>query len=339
MSSENSRTIAAEEQASLWAARLEGEDFSAADRRALEAWLAEAPEHRALLSEYCQFSADLEETLPALVAAGSIEMPALAAAGHSRRWWKSPWKIGAGLALGAAAASLAFALWFAQPHNQHKTVATSVAQRQSLTLDDGTRIELNAQTSLLVENTRAERRVRLADGEIFLTVSKDKSRPFFVETPNGSVRVTGTVFDVRSEGNAALSVTVVEGSVQVRPGEFSTGRASSPVSLTAGDQLSASAHGVEVTNLPASAVEDQLAWRQGQVVFDGVPLREALARFAHYHGRGITAAPGAAELKVGGRFSLDDIDGFFSALETVLPVKVTHDLSGASTVSLREDKS
>ncbi len=90
-------------------------------------------------------------------------------------------------------------------------------------------------------------------------------------------------------------------------------------------------------NLPAARLEDQLAWRNGQVVFDGVPLRVALAAFARYHGRGISASPDAAELRVGGRFSLDDLDGFFSALEQVLPVRVTHDLSGAATVSRRSE--
>lgn len=327
------RQDSAEESASLWAARIEGGRLSNSDQTKLNAWLAQSPQHRALLSEYCQFSADLEVTLPALVEVGAIALPSVSA--PRKKWWTSPWTISSAL---AAAACVTLALWVAQPRNVHQTVATSVGQRQTMTLPDGTRIELNAQTSLLIENTRAERHVRLADGEIFLTVSKDKSRPFIVETPNGSVRVTGTIFDVRSEGSDALKVTVVEGSVQVRPGEFATGHGQSPVSLTAGDQLSASASGVSVTNIPASALDDQLAWRQGQVVFDGVPLREALARFAHYHGRGITATPDASQLKVGGRFSLDDLDGFFSALETILPVKVTHDLSGASVVSLRDDK-
>lgn len=64
-------------------------------------------------------------------------------------------------------------------------------------------------------------------------------------------------------------------------------------------------------------------------MFNGVPLSSALARFARYHGRGITAAPEVANLSVGGRYSLDDLDGFLSSLETFMPtVHVTRDLSG-----------
>jgi transmembrane sensor len=110
------------------------------------------------------------------------------------------------------------------------------------------------------------------------------------------------------------------------------------VTLGAGDKLSAGPHGVEVRTLSSANLDDALAWRQGQVVFTDVPLREALACFARYHGRGITATAGAAELRVGGRFGLDDLDGFFAALEQVLPVRVTRDLSGTVQVGLRSDR-
>ena len=72
-------------------------------------------------------------------------------------------------------------------------------------------------------------------------------------------------------------------------------------------------------------------------MFNGVPLRDALARFARYHGRGITATPDAAVQRVGGRFSLDDLDGFFAALEEALPVRVTRNLNGTVQVSLRTE--
>ena len=60
--------------AALWAARLEGGTLDAADGNALDAWLAASPAHRAALSLYCQFSADLEVQLPALVAAGRVAL-------------------------------------------------------------------------------------------------------------------------------------------------------------------------------------------------------------------------------------------------------------------------
>ena len=324
---------AAEEQASLWAARLEGGTLDAADRAALDAWLAAAPAHRALLADYCQFSADLERQLPALVATGAATLPAITRARPARFRW-----IFASLGLAAAAAVAAFVLFSsAGPVQKTETLATSVAQRQSFTLSDGTRVELNAQTSLLVENSRAERRVRLASGEAFFAVAKEKSRPFIVETPAGSVRVTGTVFDVRTDKVSELDVTVVEGSVQVRPAGGASPR--DPAPLTAGQRLSASPTGVTVTTLAAGAVEDALAWRQGLVVFDRVPLRDAVARFAHYHGRGVSVSDAAAAGQfVSGRFSLDDFDGFLTGLEEPFRLRLARDFSGTVRVTLRTEQ-
>jgi transmembrane sensor len=323
---------AADGQAALWAARLDGSTLNAADRNALDAWLAADPTHRALLSHYCQFSADLEQQLPALVAAGAVEMPSDTAprrAGRRLMW-------GAGAAL-AAAAAVAVILWVGRPRMQSENLATAAATRQTLTLADGSRIELNAQTSLRVEIDRKDRRVRLASGEAFFAVTKDAARPFTVETPAGSVQVTGTQFDVRAENPSELEVTVVEGTVQARPGD-GTGRPGAPVSLVAGEQLSAGPAGVQVHALTPAALDDALAWRQGQIVFDGVPMSEALARFARYHGCGITATPEAARLRVGGRYSLDDLDGFLAQLEVGLPVRVTRGLNGTVQVSLRAEQ-
>ena len=110
------------------------------------------------------------------------------------------------------------------------------------------------------------------------------------------------------------------------------------MALTAGDRLAARAGVVSVAALSPAALEHALAWRQGQTVFDGVPLSEALARFARYHGRTITATAAAAGLPVGGRFSLDDLAGFLAALEEVLPVKVTHHADGSVEVGLRTQR-
>jgi transmembrane sensor len=327
---------AADAEAALWAARLEGSTLDAADRTALDTWLAASPTHRALLSSYCQFSADLEWELPALVAAGRVIMPPPAA---PRRSWSFKWITTSAL---AAAAAIAVTVWFQSPRIAPQNIATAVAQRQTITLADGTRVELNARTSLQVELGRSERRVRLASGEAFFQVSKDPSRPFIVETPAGSVRVTGTKFNVLAESPNALDVTVAEGSVQVRASATSSVPASAdaPVALTAGDHLRARAgREVVVEKLSAASLANHLAWRNGYIVFDDVPLSEALARFAHYHGRGITATAAAGEHHLSARFNLDDLDGFFASLsELKPPVQTTRDASGNYQVSLLSEK-
>jgi transmembrane sensor len=335
---------AAEEQAALWAARLEGSALDAADHAALEAWLAENPVHRTLLSQYCQFSADLEEQLPMLVAAGAVAMPVPPPGGGpqgkmtARRGRNFKWIARATL---AAAALVMLAFWFTRPERQSGNFATAAAQRQTITLVDGTRVELNARTSLQVEIGRTERHVRMAAGEAFFTVSKDPARPFIVETPAGSVRVTGTIFNVHTESPSALNVTVVEGSVLVRPDEMSGARAADSVSLHVGDWLRVGPGSVSKQTLSASELEDALAWRQGYIVFDHVPLSEALARFAYYLGRGgLTTSSAAGARHVSGRYSLDDLDGFLATIEdpaTMMNMRVTPGPDGSRRVSLRNE--
>ena len=320
-------SLLAEEQASLWAARLDGSVLSAADRTALDAWLATDPAHLVLLSAYCQFSADLEQQLPFLAGVRDelADTPTAAKTAQPLPWLR--WPILAGATLTVAAA-LAVILWQGQPQNQFQNIATPVAQRQEVTLADGSHIELNAQTALVVAFTGADRRVRLAGGEAFFRISKDPARPFFVETPAGSIRVTGTQFNVRTETATALEVTVLEGTVQVR-----AGGSVAPEFLHAGDRLNADSGKVSVATLSPDQVNAALAWRQGQIVFVGTPLREALGRFARYHGRNLTASDSAAQQRVGGLYSLDDLDGFLASLEEgMLPVRVTREPDGAVKV-------
>lgn len=316
----------ADEQASLWAARLDGSALSAADRSALDSWLAADPAHRRLLSVYCQFSADLEQQLP-LLAGVRDELAETQTASKTARsfpWLRWPTLAGATL---AAAAALAVFLWQGQPQNHFQNLGTPVASRESHTLADGSTLELNAQSAAVVEFTAAERRVRLAGGEAFFRVTRDPARPFFVETPAGSIRVTGTQFNVRTETSADLEVTVQEGSVQVRPG------GAAPRTLAAGDRLVRTDHAVNVTELSASQLYDALAWRQGKIVFAGTPLRAALDRFARFHGRSLTASDVAALKHVGGRYSLDDLDGFLADLESTMDVQATRAPDGSIHVT------
>ena len=322
----------ADEQAALWAARLDGDTLDRAQRAELDAWLASKPAHRALLSRYCQFSADLEEQVPALVAAGSVSIP-ISAQPRDRRRWKWTFPRLASVTLAAAAVAVTFTILRPAPELQN--VAMASKQRGERTLADGTRVELNANTSLRFENTKGERLVQLAGGEALFFVAKDPTRPFIINTPAGSVHVTGTTFNVRTDpSKIAFEVTVIEGSVQVRPGETSDKPLPSPVALSAGDQFSSGAP--EIRSLTPDNIEDALAWRKGTVVFHGVPLSEAAARFAHYHGCAIKVEPAIANELVGGRHNLDDLNGFLTGIQEALP-NVSHrrEASGAFVLSAR----
>ena len=297
-----------EDEASHWAARLDGGGMSDADRIALAAWLDADPEHRWFFSRYRLPAAQLDEDFVTAADSTAIEQ-----APHGRRW---------GMIGAIAAAAAAIAIWIAVVNGRPRAFATQTAERNSAALSDGSQIELNAQTALVVDFARRERRVRLVRGEALFIVAKDPTRPFLVETPAGLVRATGTKFNVRAARDAHVEVTVLEGNVRVRGTN-----AADETALAPGRQATLTDN-VSVRDLPEGEEQNAIAWRQGQVVFNDTALAEALERFSAYHAQSMVAAPGAAEQRLGGRYALDDLRGFLDSIQRVLGVRVVWEPNG-----------
>jgi transmembrane sensor len=195
-------------------------------------------------------------------------------------------------------------------------VSTPYASREKVVLADGTRVQLNARTRLSADLRYGRRHVFMSEGEAFFEVARDPAHPFVVETPGGDVRVTGTKFNLRVTSPGASEVTLVEGGVDF-------GQASSAVALSPGQRMSTGDKGPSV--LSRAQIEDALAWRDGVLAMDGLTLVEAMNRLSAYNGVKIEVAPAVAGLRPGGAFPLDDLDGFFRALESALPVNVVRE--------------
>jgi len=312
-----------ERQAALWTARLENGDISSAERFELEEWLRADPEHGYVLSRYRELHAGLAAQVPLLLDASEVE----GVVAKATRWNRIR-RAGVPALAAAAALVVGAAIWWMLP-TQVQTVSR---ERRAVVLEDGSRVELNAQTSLEVSIGRSIRRVKLVHGEALFQVTRDPARPFVVETPRGTVRVTGTVFNVRDNDAAAVEVTLLEGSVQLTPLEHP----GIPVVLAPNEQAVIREEAITRSVLNPEEVQNLTAWRVGQVAFAAAPLREALARFASYHQGRITVDDSAAGLRVGGRYSLDDLDGFLAALEQALPVHVLRGEAGRIRIVARD---
>lgn len=211
-------------------------------------------------------------------------------------------------------AALLVGLWGVPYYRDTGAAGTPAAHRETLALADGSQAELNAQTSVRTDFRYGRRIVRLDQGEAFFSVAKDASHPFLVETPAGTVRVTGTKFNVRMTAPDRTEVTLLEGAVQVQES------ATDPVKLTPGQQFDSA--GANVRTLTSTELERVVAWRKGELALDGLTLREAMSRLAAFHGIRIDVVPEVAGLRPGGTFPVDDLKGFLGAVETALPVRV-----------------
>ena len=326
----------AHEQASLWAVRLEESNLTTSDHDELNAWLASDAAHPRLLATYCEFSTDVGHLLPVLVADGAVSIPAKGKVPSRSRKILS-WGV---LSAITAAALVAF-VWVGRSEIHPETIATSSAQRRTFTPRQMEPRWSSTQTPAFRSNRAGSETSSAAcqRGGLFRR-QQGQGTPFHCRNPGWLCAGDRNDFQ-RSHlpKSSVLDVTVVEElrASQARSGVRRWPFLSARLASLAGDQLSARDGGVSLRVLAGSALDDALAWRQGRIVCLGMPLSELLARFGHYHGVRIYATPGAAALTVGGRFGLDDVEGFYGDIRVALPVRVTVRPDGSVRVSLSNE--
>lgn len=92
-----------------------------------------------------------------------------------------------------------------------------VGSQTKIILPDSTIVWLNSGSSLKYNQSygKKDREVTLV-GEGYFEVTKDKSKPFIVQTDSLNVNVIGTVFNVRAyKDDADVTVNLIEGSVNI----------------------------------------------------------------------------------------------------------------------------
>ncbi len=102
--------------------------------------------------------------------------------------------------------------------NIYNTLEIPRGGEYSLTLADGTKVWMNADSKLKYPISFVEdRRVVYLEGEAYFEVAKDASKPFIVSTTSGDISVLGTQFNVKNYAeDKTIYTTLVEGSVLFR---------------------------------------------------------------------------------------------------------------------------
>lgn len=227
--------------------------------------------------------------------------------------------------------------WLLSPVSREETYSTQIAQIREVPLADGSNVTLGARSALDVEFTSSERTVRLASGEAFFSVTRDAARPFVVLAGGTRIRVVGTKFNVRFDGNR-VRVSVLEGVVEVM---HSDGRAErigggapleSSITLAAGQQVvTHSSQGQAPTEL--HGVQPG-AWREGRLDYQDTPLSEIVADANRYRtGEIRILSPRLGDERLTMSFRTTQIEQMLQTLPETLPLTVTRNSDG--TVELR----
>lgn len=340
--SEPMHRLSVDEQAAYWFLRLRDHDVSAEEIEAALDWQQERAEHHAAfarveslwrlsdglgvpplpdpfdessrfaVSDRIAMSADPQPSAPSAIrrrfASAARSLPLLAAA------------VAALVVLVFTVVQLAPA--FRLEQSQLVRYATAIGENRVVKLADNSEVTLSGASAISVDYSSKFRHVTLTDGEALFTVTKDSARPFVVAAANGQVTAIGTQFDVR-RGLEGVTVTVVEGTVQVQP--IATEKNPQPLvaaRLSAGHQVSYSAAG-EIGPIARVPAEQSLAWRDGKLIFINRSLADIVIDLNRYSRKPISIeSKDVRSLRFTGVIVVADMDDWLRALERSLPVRV-----------------
>jgi len=334
------------DEASAWFVDFRVGDVDSTARERFDQWLRQSPEH---IRAYMEIAKTYVE-LPALKSDQKIDVDALIAraradgnvvplSGAPEQSAPSSrpvlmrirsWPVG--LAAGLAVCVIAIlALWL----HRDTTYTTEIGERRSITLSDGSTIDLNARSAVRIQYSKVERDVELIDGQALFEVAKDAARPFVVRSGATRVRAVGTQFDVYKRSGSTV-VTVVEGQVAVlldagpspgphaaadrvapdTPASAATGRArtdelalagrAAPVVLvSAGEQVTVTARAMAAPK--RADIAAATAWTQHRLIFDASRLIDVIDDFNRYNARQLVIEDAELDdLHVSGVYSSTD---------------------------------
>lgn len=340
--------IAAE--ARQWVVKLDSDlPLTAAQKRDFDAWLARSQAHR---EEFERVSSlwQLGDVLKQL--AILPEQPVIRRQTSSllSRLFLASW--GARLAVCAVVLVVAGYVGL-QVHEYREghyrdVFVTDIGETSRTVLGDGSVLHINTNSRVRVDYRPDHRSVHLLQGEAHFEVESNPERPFVVYARNSIVEAVGTAFSVSTE-RGTTSVVVSEGRVElaIATGETVQGSDAGkkgwrkPASRigSLGENEMASIDDIRLESAPqrddptryvkfssatAAMIRNQLAWREGYISLSGESLGDLVEQLGRYTRQTIRIVdPALEEVRIGGRFRMDDIDGLFQVLESDFGIRVT----------------
>lgn len=203
------------------------------------------------------------------------------------------------------------------PYSTMETV-TSIGENRTVELSDGTKITLNANTTLLYPKkfSGMSREVSLK-GEAFFDVAHDPKKPFVVSTDNGmKIQVLGTVFNVRSyPEDLNVETTLVSGKVKVVEERDKKTVVLNP------SQRATYVKREDKLIVDNVQTENFTAWRRGKLIYDETPIRQVIGDLKRKYRIAISVeSPEIMDYKYTGEFDNLSIEQIMDLFEVSSPI-------------------
>lgn len=167
-----------------------------------------------------------------------------------------------------------------QQNDQYITLETQPGSKLKTALPDGTEVWLNAGTRVQypAKFTKRNREVILT-GEAYFHVSSDLRNPFYVRTNDGTIKVTGTKFNVSAfPDDNFSSVVLEEGKVSYIPAN----KKDEPITLQPEEQV-VYLKGSGSLIKEKTDIEKYTSWTEGKLIFRDDPLSEVIVRLQRWY--------------------------------------------------------
>lgn len=195
---------------------------------------------------------------------------------------------------------------------QFNTLTTPKGGQYEVVLADGTKVFLNAASSLRFPTafTGTERNVELT-GEGYFEVAKNKAMPFKVKVGDMTVAVLGTHFNIMAyEGEKWVKTTLLEGSVRLTSGSAST-------MLKPGEQARLTNSGS--LNVVRVNTAEEVAWKDGYFAFNNTDIQTVMRQMSRWYD---------VEVQYSGAVPNDEFVGKISRSSKLSEVLRTLELTG-----------
>ena len=200
---------------------------------------------------------------------------------------------------------------------EYNTLVVPRGRRTLLLLADGSKVWINSGTTLYFSTDfdTNERKIKV-EGEIYIEVSPDVSRPFYVETPQMTVNVLGTKFNVSAYTNdVSQAVVLVEGSVRI------TTNAKESFVLQPNQRFNMVQDAAMIDEVD---VYDHISWIEGIFRFRGETMDEIAQRLSRYYNVPITCSPKIAQKRTSGKLMLfENIEQVMETFSMLYDIKYT----------------
>ncbi len=159
-----------------------------------------------------------------------------------------------------------------------------------LVLPDGSRVWLNAASSVRFPTSFVKERTVSVSGEAYFEIKQDASRPFIVQTTRSVVQVLGTAFNIMDYAEEQQQTTLVNGAVKVLAGEDA-------VLLQPATMARLQSGKLTVTR---ADVNMNTAWRNGQLYFAGQDAYAVLRQISRWYDVDIKLKGRLPDTRLGG---------------------------------------